>query len=742
MSSDPLSLSMDDASQVWSLVEQQIDAFCTAWDNADSPPDLAEFVGEYEPAVRRLILLDLVKMDLEFRSSNPDWIQPIEDYVAAWPELAPNDVVPAELLYEDIYHRRLQGETVEVADYLRRFPQSAETLKRLLGTDGAEVSTALSQGKIDPAQFHVGDTVDDFELRVELGRGAFGVVFLAIQRSMQRMVALKISANRGTEAQVLAQLEHPNIVRVYDRRVMEEKDLQLFYMQYVRGGTLQGALKYARGRERSDWNGKLILEAIDRTLDDHGEVIPAPTPARISLGQSDWLKATCDVGIQLASALDHAHQKNTLHRDIKPANILLTVDGVAKLADFNISCSSKVDGASPAAYFGGSLAYMSPEQLEAYNPHHERMPDSLDARSDIYSTAVVVWEMLTGARPFGDEQLGSSWETTLDEMTARRSAGLTAKQWKNLPDSCPSALRQFFEKALAPSPDDRFANSADTIRLLRIAGSAGEESVSQSAAWIKFARRYPFVLMTIAAVVPNAMAALFVYDYNGGQLPEKNHGVFWVAQAVINGIFFPIGVLLVVRFTWPLAQALKARRQHVSISTESQEIARNRSLNLGRVVLFIGLFLWSLAGIVYPLALVDYSNLGSDSGLIADFSVSHLLGGLLAGSYPFFFITFVGLVAWYPTFLETSVGDDGTEARLLKRTATTVGFVEKMAAALPMLAVLLLVFDGGQHQKTLGILSVASLLGFGLIFWMSRAIRKRVEQLLAVLQPDDGAQLG
>ena len=293
MTDDPLSLSLDDGTVVWSIVEQQLDAFCQAWDETEHPPAMQDFVGDQDGVVRRLILMDLIKVDIEFRMPNPDWEQPMEFYLDAWPELAPDKVVPAELLYEDVFHRRSNGLEVDLKDYRKRFPESIEALNRLLGTsENSLASTGLSQGPSSLTAYRVGDVVDDFELKVELGKGAFGVVFLAFQESMQRTVALKISANRGTEAQVLAQLEHPNIVGVYDRRVLPSSDIQLFYMQYVRGGTLQDALKHVQTQTRDQWNGKLVLDAIDSALKSHGEVIPAPTPARLALSQSNWLTTT------------------------------------------------------------------------------------------------------------------------------------------------------------------------------------------------------------------------------------------------------------------------------------------------------------------------------------------------------------------------------------------------------------------------------------------------------------------
>ena len=734
MSSNAFSQSLDDATVVWSLVEKQLDLFCQAWDGAHQPPPLGDYVGDYDATVRRLVLIDLVKVDIEFRVQRPDWIQPIEDYLEAYPELVTAGVVPPELLYEEIYHRRQNGLAVDLSDYERRFPQSAAAVRRLLGDDAQSLTpTSLSSNGRQIRDFQVGDVVDDFELRVQLGRGAFGVVFLALQKSMQRLVALKISPNRGTEAQVLAQLEHPNIVRVYDRRVLNEHDLQLFYMQYVRGGTLQEALQYVQSQDCSKWCGQLLLDAIDEQLREHGEVIPVPTPARLALAQSDWVKTICDLGIQIASALDYSHQKHTLHRDIKPANILLTVDGGAKLADFNISCNSKVAGASPAAYFGGSLAYMSPEQLEAYNPLHEREPQSLDGRSDFYSAAVVIWEALTGDRPFVDECFRESWEETLREMTARRRRGLGDPQWQRLPADCPSSLRAFFEQALAPEPADRFKDAAGMIRLLRIAGSQGPDANSWQTLLSAFALRHPIVVLVVASVIPNALAAVFVYFFNDIQALEGGGRSLWVAQGLINGIFFPLGAFLVLRFAWPMTQAFRARRRGEAVSNATQVIARNRSLHLGRLVFLIGMSFWAIASVVYPWVLwQDLDNTG-----LRDFFLSHILGGLLAGTYPFFLLTYVGLLAWYPVFLETGIDDDGTEATLLAGTQKTSSVVEALVAALPMLYVVLLVFGTGSHQRLLAAFSVSSLVGASFLYWLSRGIRARIEKLASILTPQD-----
>src|SRR5207302_10392229 len=135
------------------------------------------------------------------------------------------------------------GEPVDLAEYRRRFPERADELARLLGSDDTIRSTAVMGRCTGQIDFLPGQSVDDFDLLTLLGEGAFAKVFLARQRSMQRLVALKISAARGNEPQTLAQLDHPHIVRVYDQKIVPGGGMRLLYMPYLAGGTLQSVLE-------------------------------------------------------------------------------------------------------------------------------------------------------------------------------------------------------------------------------------------------------------------------------------------------------------------------------------------------------------------------------------------------------------------------------------------------------------------------------------------------------------------
>ncbi len=303
---------------------------------------------------------------------------------------------------------------------------------------------------------------------------------------MQRLVALKISADQGVEPQTLAQLDHPHIVRVYDQRQLPEDKVRLLYMQYVAGGTLQDALRHLKTMPRSTWTGQALIAAIDKCLLDRGEAPAYDSPHHKELTTLSWPQVVCCLGEQLAGALDYAHKRNVLHRDIKPANILLSAEGHAKLVDFNVSFCGEVDGASPATFFGGSLVYMSPEQLEACDPHHERTPAELDGRSDIYSLGVLLYELLTGEKPFGAEYVTGNWQQTLSGMIARRRAGLEkAKQLSTRngtvkDNGCPQLLLHAIDRCLQPDVTDRFSSAGELARQLRWAAQPGTRHVLEA----------------------------------------------------------------------------------------------------------------------------------------------------------------------------------------------------------------------------------------------------------------------
>ncbi|MFE9325031.1 hypothetical protein ACIHDR_19375 [Nocardia sp. NPDC052278] len=183
--------------------------FADTWDQTGAPPDLAEYLPD-APGLRRMCLIELIKVDLEYRWLRYDHPKRLAQYCAEYAELCTGPT-PPDLAYEEFHVRRRSGRDPDRGTQPTEVGTTAPT-----GSDINYRSTLIAPPRSLEALngISAGASVDDFDLLVELGSGAFARVFLARQRSMQRLVAVKISYNRGTEPETLAQLDHEYIVRV------------------------------------------------------------------------------------------------------------------------------------------------------------------------------------------------------------------------------------------------------------------------------------------------------------------------------------------------------------------------------------------------------------------------------------------------------------------------------------------------------------------------------------------------
>jgi tRNA A-37 threonylcarbamoyl transferase component Bud32 len=257
-----------------------------------------------------------------------------------------------------------------------------------------------------------------YEIESILGKGAMGVVFLARDPQLGRQVALKTYAlpegidddvvrefeeRLLREAHAAAALSHSNIVTVHDAGIDEDRRFPYIVMEYVPGRSLK---EFLDGRHR------MVPDLVLR------------------------------FGEALASALDAAHRAGIVHRDIKPANILVRdSDGLVKITDFGVARLSESDLTREGALVG-SPAYMSPEQIRG---------GVVDARSDLFSLALVLYEALTSKRAFGGEDLAAVTYALVHETPAPVR--------HRIPD-LPAGLDPFFERAFAKDPADRFQDAA------------------------------------------------------------------------------------------------------------------------------------------------------------------------------------------------------------------------------------------------------------------------------------------
>lgn len=193
-------------------------------------------------------------------------------------------------------------------------------------------------------------------------------------------------------------------------------------MQYVPGGTLAEVIRDTSAAALDKLCGRHVIESIDNALMAADQQPPEQSSARAALFQLDWPSVVAWLGIQLAEGLAAAHKCGIMHRDVKPANILLSAEGVPKLADFNVSFSETAGCVGAAVHFGGSLAYMSPEQLQVASPAGRLLAEDLDGRADLYSLAIVLWELWQGQRPVVPQQMIASWHEAVDQQLSLRGA--------------------------------------------------------------------------------------------------------------------------------------------------------------------------------------------------------------------------------------------------------------------------------------------------------------------------------
>ncbi|MFC7259977.1 serine/threonine-protein kinase [Streptomyces lutosisoli] len=291
--------------------------------------------------------------------------------------------------------------------------------------EGARHETSLFSGS--PSEL-IGRQIADYRIEGEIGRGGMAVVYRAKDLRLDRIVALKLLtpelASNDTfrarfthESRVAAAIEHPNIVPIFEAG---EAD-----------GILYIAMRYVPGRDLS-----------------HLLAGEGPLPLAVAVG----------IAVQVASALDAAHDHGLVHRDVKPGNILVS-EGTDSdhpehvyLTDFGLTKKSlAMTGFTTRGQFVGTLEYVAPEQISG---------KPVDGRCDVYSLAVVVYETLAGRTPFQcEDPMALLWAHQYDQPPA-----LTVKR----PDLA-AGVDAVMEKALAKCPDDRYDSCTAFVNALRAA---------------------------------------------------------------------------------------------------------------------------------------------------------------------------------------------------------------------------------------------------------------------------------
>ncbi|MGE3818338.1 MAG: protein kinase [Isosphaeraceae bacterium] len=236
-------------------------------------------------------------------------------------------------------------------------------------------------------------------------------------------------------------------------------------------------------------------------------------PSRRFLRQADRLQAAVWIVARLAEGLEHAHSRGLLHRDLKPSNVLIAGDGTPMLLDFNLSTDAQPADSREGekAMLGGTLPYMSPEHLAAFDPREALDAEDVDERSDLYSLGLILFEMVAGEHPFPEPPLGTPLLDAITAMARQRRQVPSARAFNPL---VPWSLESILRKCLDPEPTRRYARARelaeDLKRFLddRPLRYAPEPSLRERAA--KWLRRNPRVRnsSSIAAMATVLMIGL------------------------------------------------------------------------------------------------------------------------------------------------------------------------------------------------------------------------------------------
>ncbi|HEY7152592.1 MAG TPA: protein kinase [Gemmataceae bacterium] len=375
---------------------------------------------------------------------------------------------PLDVVAEEFAERCRRGEQPSLSEYLTRYPQWADELRDLL--PAAAMMEELRQHKQSARAVAAGsepiERLGDYRIVRELGRGGMGIVYEAVQESLDRHVALKVLPRHSLldpkklarfqrEAQAAAGLHHSNIVPVFG--VGEHDGLHYYVMQLIPGRGLHEVLTQLRqGVSWPEALSRSELPTAEHMATPPGVATPTPlsppplpaSPFRLAGRESaHWREVAC-LGAQAADALDYAHKHGTLHRDVKPANILLDAQGTVWLTDFGLAKLSEQTNLTSTGDLVGTLQYLAPESLHGQS----------DARGDVYSLGLTLYELLTLTPPFP--------ESNPAKLLQRVNTGEPVRPRKLNP-AIPRDLETIVLKAIAREPAGRYQTAGELAEDLR-----------------------------------------------------------------------------------------------------------------------------------------------------------------------------------------------------------------------------------------------------------------------------------
>lgn len=359
------------------------------------------------------------------------------------------------------------GQAIELDSYYQRYPELADELRVMLPAMLALEKPRLESTSIPKETVRAAPAIPlnlpDFQIISELGRGAMGVVYEAIQHSLSRRVALKVLFHAGDsnapqplrfqrEAEIAARLHHTNIVPVYEAG--EAAGYVYYAMQLIEGANLQQVIAAQANpielnpvvpqRGPSLKSDETVLK-IGSTEEDQQPVTSEQRLSRTPIDVDLSPRSCAKIALQVAEGLDFAHERGILHRDIKPSNIMIDQDGRAWIADFGLAKSSDGTELTATGDVVGTVRYLAPERFRGQSDH----------RSDIYALGLTLYEALEGKPAFPQNDRASLIARILEGAVPL----FTVK--------VPADLATICFKCTQQAPTDRYSTAGDLAADLR-----------------------------------------------------------------------------------------------------------------------------------------------------------------------------------------------------------------------------------------------------------------------------------
>ncbi len=593
----------------------------------------------------------------------------------------------------------------ELKHLLQSFTQSDGFMERPIGPrmfhpssadvfNAPQIPTGKSNDILSEPIIPVGRKIGDFKLVRVLGSGSLATVYLAKQLSLDRDVALKIGPNFGQEAKAIAHLEHDNIVKVFSESIEPKEKLRIICMQYICGVPLQQVL-CAIPRDLNALSGNTLISLLDRV----GQIEkPVFSQERLQLRSMDTTESILWVGIQLARALAHAHERGILHLDVKPANILIHISGRPLLTDFNV-CHDNRTAQSEARFFGGTLHYMAPEQLALFKSKEPSLKVSeLDGRADVFSLGVVLRECFAKFK----EKPNSETEIVLGQSLQNN----LAYRWS-------SALE--FAKAL---------EGAFTLHRIR-------KATSTKSIWLKICQKYPLTCLTILGAIPQLVSTVISVSYNscviGRALTPQQLSLFDLLLNFYNPALYSIGIVLWLFHIIPIYLLLRKATLHPN-AVPNFSVLRQKVLSTPRWIVGLTTLGWMPGSLFFPFILHYYQG-PIALKVFGHFFISFGFSCLVALSYSLLIAQTLCFRVLYPKCLLGQLDITKVIHKEVRLSATKLDFLSYLPSVVPLVGCLLILILVDSHMtlRSYGtfnfLISFLVLIGLGGIFFGFRLSR-------------------